>query len=495
MIRLKYMAGVAIAAMAISSCDEDTLTIGQSLTDQADKLELLTTTFAVSTQTTVADSVLSLSNKCYLGKVKDPETQSDVTSEFTTQFHLIENVYVTPEDSIATRTAEGRASADSCDIILYLSSPFRQKDSLIAMKMRAHELVRPIEEGQLYYSNFDPVALNLIRSDNGAVNEPKIFSYLNLTDTDDDRSSSSYLDNIRIPLNKPYKAKDGTVYNNYGTYLMHQYYDKQGNFRNSYVFAHEVCPGFFFEITDGLGFHANVSNIGLRTFYSIQRKDTMVNRVLVLAGTSEVLQTTRITNDKEAISQLAAETTHTYLKSPAGLFTEVTLPVEQIKNYVDANGMSHANDSLLAAKLTFQRINNQSSDERMLGIPQSILMVQKDSLTTFFEKNKVPDNKTTYYTNYASAYNTYTFTNISSLITELWNQRERGLKQDAQWENSHPDWNKVVLVPITYTTSSSTGAVISVEHDMSLTSTRLVGGPENDHDPIEISIVYAKFKE
>lgn len=486
------MAGVAIAAMAIFSCDEDTYTVGQSLTDQSDKLEMITANFTVQTRTTIADSVLSLSNKCYFGKVKDPETGTYVTSEFTSQFHLIEGFIIAPEDSIMNKV-DGRATADSCDLILYLSSPFRQKDSLTSMKMRVHELVCPIEDGQRYYSNFDPITRNIIRQDQGAINQPKVFTYKNLTDDESSRSENTYIDNIRIPLNSAYTAKDGTVYNNYGTYIMQQYYQNRNNFRNSYVFAHEVCPGFFFEITDGLGFHANVSDIGLRVFYTA-RRDSIVHNTVVMAGTKEVLQTTKITNDKEAISKLANETTHTYLKSPAGLFTEVTLPVEQIKNFVDANGKNHTNDSLLAAKLTFQRVNSQSTDDRMLGIPQNILMIPQDSLTTFFEKSKLPDNKTSFYTSFSSTYNTYTFTNISTLITEMWNNHERGLKQDAQWTTNHPNWNKVVLVPISLSKSSSTGSIIHVEHDMSLTSTKLVGGADNSNSPIMISIVYAKFK-
>ena len=493
MMKVKYMAGVAIVAIAISSCDEDTLTIGQSLTAESDKIELFTASFPVSTQTTVADSVLTLSSTCYLGKVKDPETETNVTSEFTTQFHVLENTILTEEKKIIARS-EGRASADSCDILLFLKSPFLPADSLTAMKMRIHELIQPIEEGKYYYSNFDPVANHLLRNDEGAINTSKMFTYMNLNDSDAYRASTSYQANIRIPLSRPYTAMDGTRYNNYGTYLMHQYYDHPQYFKNSYSFAHNVCPGFFFEIADGLGFHAQVSNMGLCVYYTAD-VDSVVNRVMLFAGTQEVLQTTKVTNDRDAISKLAAETTHTYLKSPAGLFTQVSLPVDEIKDYIDKNGTKHTEDSLLAAKLTFQRINNESFDERALGIPQSLLLVQQDSLSAFFEKNKVPDNKTSYYTVYNSSYNTYTFTNLAALVTELWNQKQSGLKGDPSWVEKHPNWNKMLLVPVSYSTSQSDGSITNIAHDMSLTSTRLVGGADNPHSPIEINIVYARFNE
>jgi len=486
MKKFTYMAVVAVATMAISSCDDETLTIGNSLTNESDKLVTDATIFNVETRTVMADSVLSLSNKCYLGKVRDPETGTDVTSEFTTQFHLLETTYISPDDAIASRY-DGRAAADSCDLILYLDSPFRSQDSLTAMKMQVLELNTPMVEGHRYYSNFDPIEQHLVKS--SAPLRSKVFTYRNLNDTDSAKASSTYLENIRITLNQPYTANNGTTYNNYGTYIMRQYHEHPEFFRNSYTFTHNVCPGFFFNITDGLGFHSCVSNIGLRIFYRLATDTTDVNAGLTLAGTKEVLQTTHVTNDKTALLKLAAEQEHTYLKSPAGLYTEVTLPVEQIMSL-------HQNDSLIAAKIIFQRLNNQSADSRMLGTPKTLLMVQADSLHAYFEKNELPDNKTSYYTSFSSTNNTYTFSNISNLVTALWNCYQQGMRQNANWAAEHPNWNKVLLVPITttsYTTSSGT-TLTGVEHDMSLTSTRLVGGANNPNAPVQISVIYANYK-
>ncbi|MCR4603586.1 MAG: DUF4270 domain-containing protein [Prevotella sp.] len=493
-LKLNIMAAAACALVAISSCDNEDLNIGQTLTNKSDKLAASTTSYEVTTRTIVADSVLALAADCYLGRVRDPETGTDVTSEFTTQLHLLETTYIFPEDEVISRY-DNRAAADSCEIILYLDAPSRQDDSLQAMKMNIAELAMPMSEGKRYYSNFSPVKAGMLRR-NG-LSQDKMFSYANLGELDYVRTDDSYQNCIRIPLNKPYTATDGTLYNNYGTYIMRQYYDHHDYFANSYIFTHQLCPGFLFQITDGLGFHSKVTNIGLRTFYTVQGDSSIFNARLILAGTKEVLQTTHITNDHQTLNKLAQETQHTYLKTPAGLFTEVTIPVTQIKQ-------DHEGDSLLAAKITFQRLNSQSTDSRILAVPTVLLMVQKDSLKSFFENSRVPDNITSYYTAYnnpiptssntSTSNNTYTFNNISSLITTLWRTRQQGLIDDPQWEAHHPDWNKMVLVPITYTTSTSTSTLASVHHDMSLSSTRLVGGPDNPNEPIRINVVYAKFQ-
>ena len=302
MKRISIMAGVVFAAIAISSCSEDTSNIGQSLIKDTDKLDVSTEEFEVSTQSFIADSVFTLSNNCYLGFVRDPETQADVKSEFTTQFNFLEHQYVSPDEKFISRY-DGKASADSCEIILYLSSPYNSKDSLSALKMKVHELKKPMEEGKRYYSNYNPLKLGMVRED--GLSKSKMFTFLNLQDEDTTRTSSSYLDNIRITLNAPYTATDGTVYNNYGTYILRQYHEHPEYFRNSYTFTHNVCPGFFFQITDGYGFYAKVRDMGLKTYYRVQGDSSVVNAALTLAGTKEVLQTTFVTNDKQAIKKLA----------------------------------------------------------------------------------------------------------------------------------------------------------------------------------------------
>lgn len=493
-----YMAGVVLTAMAFSSCDENTASIGQSLTSDEDQLDVTAEVFDVQTRTVIADtifdntsdehlgSVFTQGGTCYLGMVRDPETQADVKSEFATQFHILD-VTTIPEAKKFLSIADGKPIADSCDLILYVSNPFNTEDTLASVKMTVHELEQTLEPGLKYYSDFNPIKLGMVRQE--GLNKNKMFSYRNLLDKDSLRGTSSYLNNIRISLNEPYTDKEGLMYNNYGTYIIRKYHEHPEYFNNSYAFSHHVCPGFFFEITDGYGFHAKVSNIGLRLYYTIQGDTSVVNSGITLAGTREVQQSTLITNNKQAIKKLAEETTHTYIKSPAGLFTEVTLPIKDIKK-------DHISDSLIAAKISFQRINDESNDSRMFGIPNTLLMVQEDSLKSFFEGNNVPDLTSSFYANYNyisstySATNTYNFVNISSLISKMWNQYQEGIKNDAEWELKHPNWNKVLLVPISYESGSSTNA----QHDMSLTSTRLVGGANNPYDAVKINIVYAKFK-
>ena len=56
------MSGIAILTIAISSCDDETMTTGHTLTASVDQFSIATDTFAVNTQSIIVDSVLARSN-------------------------------------------------------------------------------------------------------------------------------------------------------------------------------------------------------------------------------------------------------------------------------------------------------------------------------------------------------------------------------------------------------------------------------------------------
>lgn len=488
MMKHNILAGIALTAMIFSACSDDTFDFGNSLTQEADKLSVSKASYAVATRTVVADSVLLRNTSCNIGRVKDPETGAYVTSEFMTQLNILE-AFGLPDDQEIMSRLDGKPVADSCRLEFYLGTATARIDTLAAMKIRVSELNAPMEEGVEYYSNFDPVAQGLIRE--GGLSKDKMFSYKDLTVKDSLRGSSNYLDLINVRLNQPYTAKSGVEYNNYGSYIMQQYYEHPEYFKNSYHFAHNVCPGFFVSVIDGEGLYTDIPNMCLRLYFkAVDEKDSIENYAVVLAGTEEVLQTTKITNERGILEQMAQDNTCTYIKAPAGLYTEVTLPVEEIFR-------AHENDSLMSAKISFQRINSDYPSS-MMQVPSHILMVQKDSLSAFFEKNKKADNVSSYYTSYSSSStNEYAFSNISSLIRKMSEARLNGMAEDPDWTTKHPDWNKVLLVPIQLKTqtSSATTTISGMEHCVSIASTKLVGGSDNPFAPINVEVVYGKFKE
>ena len=478
-MRRKIIAAcMLVACISMISCDDTTNTIGDSLIDNGDKLSITADTFSVASETMVAGRVIARSSTGYLGRMVDPETMTTVTGNLMSQFHVLSNYELPAKDSIMSRDANNEIIADSCDIRLYYSTYYG--DSLSQMKMTAYELSKPVKEGESYYSDFDPEAQGYIRpAAQGGIAEKRSFTLTDYTEADSIRNRRNYNRNIIVRLNKQYKDKNGVTYNNYGTYLLRKYQQDPSAFRNPYRFLHEICPGFYFKVDGGSGSMAHIQLAQLNIYFKNKQNGKVSEISTNFVSTEEVLQLTNFSNDNTKLQQLANESGHTYLKTPAGLFTKLTLPMSDIM-------AGHTNDSINTAKVVLHRINNSSISDYQFGIPHNVVMVPADSLQSFFANNRLPDNKTSFMATYNSKTNAYEFNNISGIVNLF--SRNRTM----------PAWGKVVVVPVelqsvTQGTGSSKKTVITkVSNDMGLSSTKLLGNTSTGKN-IQISIIYGKF--
>ena len=465
------VACVLIACIGIVSCDDTTDTIGGSLVDNTDKLNVKADTFNVTSNTLLAENIIARTSTGYLGRIEDPETMTTVTGNLMSQFHVLSNYELPAKDSIVSHDTSNQVIADSCDIQLFYSSFYG--DSLSQMKLTVYELKKPIEEGHTYYSNFNPEAQGYIRSLNtGGIAEKQSYTLANPTEIDSIRKNKDYVPNITIRLNKQYTDKNGVVYNNYGTFLLRKYLENPVTFRDSYAFLHDICPGFYFKVDDGLGSMAHIQRVQIKNGKSITTSTNLVS-------TEEVLQMTNFSNDNTRLQQLANETGHTYLKTPAGLFTQLTIPMSDIM-------AGHRNDSVNSAKIILYRQNNTSESAYHFNIPKNLVMLPSDSLQSFFANNRIPDNKTSFLATYNSTTNSYVFNNISGIVNLF-----------MRHTNS-ANWGKVVVVPVELqTVTQGTGnnqqtKITKVSHEMGLTSTKLLGNSPGRNN-IEISVIYSRF--
>ena len=479
-MNIKLWLGVAaITSVILVSCDDTTNEIGVSLTDNVDHLEVSTSTFYARTRSVPVKSVVARSTQGYLGRIKDPETGAYITGDFMTQFYCMEGYTLSSIDSVASLDAQGKIIADSCEVRLFYTSYYG--DSLATMKLTLYEMERPMPENLQYYTDFSPLEQGYVRED--GIRKSHTYSLINNGDAERE-VDEEYVNNICVKLNDPYTDRNGVTYNNFGTYILRSFYEHPEYFKNANAFRHNLLPGFFFKMSGGLGAMAYISVPQLNIYYRLVNKNGPVSRMTLFNGTEEILQTTTVTNDEEAISQLVENNSCTYIKSPAGIYTEVTLPVDEIVK-------GHENDTINTARIVFNRINNETLSVYNLSAPSTLLMLETDSLTSFFEKGKVANYKQSFLGTYSSSANSYTFGNIGGLITAMYTAKTEGLRKDPQWVEKHPNWNKAMLVPVTTTSTTVNYSTIitGVANDMKLTSTRLVGGDT----PILINVIYSKF--
>ena len=462
---------------SLISCSEDTGTLG--VYPQQDAVSTSTASFGVLSSDLLNAVVPANSSACYLGKVIDPETDEAITASFAAQFHTFEG-YTFPDEANIVKS-DGHL-CESVEIRLFIKSTFGDKNN--PMKLEVWPLSRDedklLKESEKLFTNTN--LWQYVDDSQGPV-ATKVFTATDYIMSEDEREGTNYSNNVRIVL--PREIGDD---------IMEKYYSTPDFFRDSWHFIRNVCAGYLFRTISGTGTMLNmeVSTMNINFSYKDETGAT-VAALCRFAATPEVIQCTQF--ESTNLDKLVGNDDYTMLKTPAGICTELVLPIDDIFN-------GHENDSIARASLTLTRINNQDEDalnnDYALGIPQNLLLVRKQDLTTFFENHQVSDSQQSFTTDFQSIFNSYSFANISSLITYCQNEKKAGMKaegkSEADWEVAHPDWNHVVLVPVTISTATNeygNTVQVSVNQDLSLCSTKLVRGTAAK--PIQMQVIYSHF--
>ena len=474
---MKYLSAakaLAVAAVMLTACDDETGRFGIPSDD--DLIATSSQDFTFTSRTLEVDSVVANSAKCYLGEVYDPETEMHVRAEFVAQLHSFEN-YTLPADSLLVKT-DGQLQADSVDLNLYYSTYYGSGDN--PMKIAVYELDREnvLREDTTYYSDID---LDHYLPDNAQPLVTQVFTPEDYTLSDAVRTASSHYKNVHLRLP-----------NHFGTRILRLVNEHPEYFATPWQFNHYVCAGFCFKLLSGLGtmLSLDVSALNIYFRYRDAVKDSTYVGISRFSATAEVIQSTRIINERFSDYSLE-QLPYTFVTSPAGLVTELALPVDQIFD-------GHPNDTISRARVVLKRYNGDQQSKFDLPSPTTLLMVKKPEIYSFFEKHKVSDNETSYTSTFESSYNTYTFTNIALLLSNLYHEKLSGMQSEGltseQWNERHPDWNRVVLIPVvlTTTTNQTTGLTTptAITNEFSLTSARLYGGTE----PLQMQVIYSRYK-
>lgn len=493
------LAAVALTAGSLlSACSDDTAAIGTDIMPGGDSISLSTAQIGLPSRTVESGALLANSPASYLGALTDPEVGAQTRMDFLTQFHVPDNFVLPAQNRMIKDAATGLVVADSCDLRIYLDD--YQGDSLAVMKLRLSELSasHTLEEDKAYYTDLNPK--DFVSTAAGALTKSVTYSVKDLSRPDKETTGTTYYRQIVVKLPAAYGSK-----------ILQHYYASPGDFTNAYRFIHNVCPGFYIEHAGGTGSIVKSTMMGLNVYFqyhttTTEGNDTIVDGMQRFGATQEVMQTTRTGSvyAPQAKQALLDDATSSYVKSPASLLTEVTLPVNETFSG------AHAQDSLMQASVIIRKYD-QSRDDA-LKAPEYLLLVKKGELKSFFEKNQLPDSRSSYLSTQLTATAPYyRFANIARLLKDLRYERDAaaGIKAtdtEAQreakrtvWENNNPGWNVVYLVPVapTYTTTTNVYGVSSkvlqtVRHDFSVSSVRLEGGT-NGTNGLKLNLIYGIY--
>ena len=485
------------ATVLTTSCKDETTSFGADIMPEADKVITEQLTVKMPTKTVKTGAIDARTNNSFLGSIIDPATNIRTTNGFVAQFFIPE-VKPFPALDRMVKGENGEVIVDSCSLTFWHVNYIG--DSLATMKVKVQEIdaAKTPNEKSTLSTNFNP---NEWLKKGG---EQQLASYSIFDQTQP---------KAQVESKANYRYFSLKLSKEFGQRIVNAYYQHPEYFKNSYTFAHNVFGGFYLQHAGGLGAMVQADHLAINLYYRYHpdlknHPDSIIKDVQVFNSTDEVLQTSRIENEIPE-NLLNDSQSFTYIKSPTGLHTEATLPLDEI---VAGN---HYNDSINSAQV-FLRTVAEPVHQQQLDAPPYLVVMRVGDLPHFFQKHQLPDGRTSFFatldkygSNVQKATHSYKFNNIAPLLTILRNERDAGagvLTTDSEeirkakwaaWEKTHPNWNRIAFVPaspvvvntIDPQTQRPITTLVRLNYAFGAYGVRLVGGKNG----IDLSVIYSRF--
>lgn len=459
-MKIKTLLTLAIAFLVISfvACDDNLSQLGTSIQPEGDKILIGTDTIVLEAKTvSFNDSVYARTSYGLLGEYIDP-VLGKIKSDYLCEFYCPENMKF--EDNIL--------SIDS--IVLNTDFVYFTGDSVAPMGVSVYGVKDSLKA--FFFTSTDPSKY--------IGKEPKLYGQKAFTiqDLPDSTEASSDYSSIK------YKYIPTKLDLNIAKDFYKEWKDNPKTFENSNTFK-KFFKGVYVTTTFGSGTLININRTELIIFYkNTVRKadnsaDSIVHSTFRLPANAEVIQMNHIKNEipEEIFSDYK---TKTYMKTPAGVYTSITIPLKDIiekgeNDYGKEHTINAANFKIKG--FTEEEVNSG------LSRPASVLFINKDSLPNFFYNKKLPDNNVSFVVS-RSTTNSYDFGNISTIINHY---------ADYYKDKSEiPDLEYLIIpVSTTYSTVSSQTVLTDVYNLMYPTSTIF----RTDSANMKMSVIYSKYNK
>ncbi len=530
-MKAKYIGILLLALLFMYACDDNTGTLGMDMLPGSDEISAHTKEFDVMTRSVKADRIYSKTSTGYVGRFTDPEfgyyESSFITELNCTDHFTFPEVYAETEwDASGNAThATGELAGDSVvavSLVLFYDSWFG--DSLNACRMSVYELNDEWLEARRDAANYRFTDMDAGKYyDADGLLGRRAYSAYDVSVPDSVRKATDYYGNSTytpnvnftldkekwgnriLRLNRAYERGENNYFDNADRFIeniLHGLYVKNDYGDGTILYVYQAALQMMFRL------HAVNAETGVKLAKKVTDEageagsDSLYyGWQTFFASTKEVIQANRFANS-EKLDEKVNETDCTYIKSPAGIYTEATLPYDEIAEAL-------ANDTLNAVSLAFTNYYRKSDYEFSMDVPANVLLVRKQDADSFFSGNKLADNVTSYLATHNSS-NKYVFSNIARLVTACLGEKNEAKEaagsswDEAAWEAGHPDWDKVWLVPVSLTydsngmSSSSTPGIIGIQNDLQPGYAKLEGGPQTNAagelaNPLKLEVTYTSF--
>lgn len=385
-----FILGLGLGVSILSGCNDELTQVGTSIQPGNDRPQIAADTFYMKAKTVQTDSVYAKTTYGSLGEIYDP-LYGNLKSDFMCQFYCPEN--------FRFKNTPYNNQIDSVEFLIEYDRSWTG-DSLVPMRVQLYEVTKPLTNN--FYTNINPADYCDMQKSLGT----QMYTARNLSVSDSlwnvKAASGAYAYTPQIKVRMP-KELGQRFYD--ATQQTPEVFNNQNTFN-------EFFPGIYVTNTYGTGNIINITGSLMSIHYKYVVKgskdqDSLVYTKENFSATTEVIQLNRLKNDN--IEKLLEENDSVaYLKSPAGVFTQLTIRSEDIAPIIKDRIISNANLSLKALP--------QENWKYAFPAPGNILVLPKDSMDSFFKNNKLEDGTSYYLGTYASTTRTYSVGNIAKLL-------------------------------------------------------------------------------
>jgi hypothetical protein len=422
---------IFLSSLIYFACEDSAISeIGNSILPDEDKIETRKDTIPVGLRTVKTDSIYAKTISGVLGEYYDP-IFGTFNAGFACQFY----------PSIGFQNLDNLVGGtiDSVYLDIYYSY---KGDSLAPMELTVYPINKPLEKN--YYTNVNPELF-------ADMSHPLAkYAY-----TAQNQNIPNY--DLYGCLSVPMPVEWGQSYVD----AIRQYSIDQD--KDEFI---KAFPGLYLKSTYGSGCLLYVGNSGteaytqIRIHYRTKEEgqsydggDSIRNRYAYWAVTKEVIQINAYKNTNICDLLQDGDTT-VYIKSPGGVYAELTIPIPQI---IAKIGKTQQFNSVKLSLPAYPRNElsyilslpgTETYSSTSGGIVSRLLLIPPDSVKTFFERQSLADNITSYTAALTTLTYTYDFNNISNLISYAINNKpDEDLKL------------RLIPVQVSYTYSYNSGYV------------------------------------
>lgn len=419
--RFLIPAALALVAGVWQACDDDVSQIGSSISSGEVNIKIDSLEYDLLARAVDNKSFDARSGTMLMGNIDIPQYGS-LACSFVTRLMPISQF----PDSMtvsAQKFEEFINRIDSCSMQLYFIRGNITGDSLAPQKATVYRLNKQLPNN--INNDYNPAGSYDPSSPLGS----KSYTLANAGAPDKSYLQAKY-HQLNIPLGKDFAVE-----------IYRKYQADPTIFQWPQSFA-KFIPGLYVENTFGKGAVAIYNNLTLNAYFytvasryktdsdgnnikddsgnyvteSYHRKDSLV----LCSSAPEVLSSNRIAYKPSKALIDRVNSGEAIITTPGGYTVDITFPARDIIRKYKEDDFNISIVSGLSMTIPADTVKN---DFGITGAPY-LLLIKSSEVEKFFAKNTIPDNKTSFYSEYNSTIGGYRFTGLREYLLTLLDKEE-----------------------------------------------------------------------